>query len=121
MCLATISGEAVSLGISAFARALRAHAVRARVHAWIATVSAVDDRAQVLDAVGAVRVADVPSGRLAALCDHPGRIPSKLSVHPDEGGVHAVAEQHGLGGSHRGALHRQRQTGLEDDRIGERQ
>ena len=67
-----------------------------------------DNRAQVLDAVGAVRVANLPYGRLAALCDHPGRIPSKLSVHPDEGGVHAVAEQHGLGGSHRDTLHRQR-------------
>ena len=92
MGLAANAGEAVSLGISAVARACRAHAVRARVHAWIATVSAVDDRAQVLDAVGAVRVANLPSGRLAALCDHPRRIPSKLSVHPNEGGVHAVAE-----------------------------
>eukprot|EP01052_Picozoa_sp_SAG31_P059494 SAG31_NODE_18785_length_622_cov_3.443595_1_plen_107_part_10 len=107
MGLAAIAGEAVSLGISAVARPLRAHAVCARVHAWVATVSAVDDWAQVLDAVGAVRVADLPSGRLATLCDHPGGIPSKLSAHPDEGGVHAVAEQHGLGGSHCGTLHRQ--------------
>ena len=99
---ATIARVAVSLRISAVARALRAHAVCARVHAWIATVSAVDDRAQVFDAVGAVSVADFCSGRLAALCDHPRWIPSKLSVHPDEGGVHAIAEQHGLGGSHRG-------------------
>ena len=45
MGLAAVAGEAVSLGISAVARALLAHAVRARVHAWIATVSAVDDGA----------------------------------------------------------------------------
>eukprot|EP01050_Picozoa_sp_SAG11_P006930 SAG11_NODE_560_length_8528_cov_4.697710_7_plen_96_part_00 len=95
--------------------------MRARVHAWIATVSTVDDRTQVLDAVGAIHVANLPGGRLAALCDHPRRVTSKLSVHPDEDGVHAVAEQHGLGGSHRGTLHRQRQTRLEDNRIGGRQ
>ena len=111
----------MSLGISAFARALRAHAVRAEVHAWIATVSAVDELAQVLDAVGSVRVADLRSGRLAALCDHPGRIPSKLSVHPEEGGVHAVAQQYGLGGSQIGAFHRQQQTRLENEHIAEHQ
>ena len=80
MGLAAIARVPVPLGISAIARPLRAHAMRARVHAWIATVSTIDDWAQVLDAVGAVSVANLPSGRLAALCDHPGWVPSKLSV-----------------------------------------
>ena len=115
MSRATIAGEAVSLGISAFARALRAHAVCARVHAWIATVSAVDDWAQVLDAVGAVNVADLRNGRLATLCDHPRRIPSKLSVHPDEGGVHAVAEQYCVRESEEAVVQRERRCTLVDD------
>ena len=122
MGLAAIAGEAVCLGIAAVARPLRAHATNAtRVQATSVSAVAVNEWAQVVDAVGAVRVANLPSGRLAALCDHPGRVPSKLSVHPDEGGVHAVAEQHDIGGSHRSTLHRQRQTGLETKRIGERQ
>eukprot|EP01050_Picozoa_sp_SAG11_P026022 SAG11_NODE_6083_length_1391_cov_2.107585_1_plen_201_part_00 len=72
MSLATIAGEAVSLRIAVVARPLRAHTTSAtRGQASTVSAIAIDDWAQVLDAVGAVRVANLPSGRLAALCDHP--------------------------------------------------
>eukprot|EP01050_Picozoa_sp_SAG11_P019509 SAG11_NODE_3117_length_2674_cov_2.246214_2_plen_227_part_00 len=94
---ATIVGEAVSLGISAVARALRAHAVRARfmrgLPPSVQSTTRQCHRSSTQN-FGAISVADLPSGRLAALCDHPGRIPSKLSVHSDEGGAHAVVENY---------------------------
>eukprot|EP01051_Picozoa_sp_SAG22_P018318 SAG22_NODE_3051_length_1980_cov_3.110993_1_plen_158_part_00 len=93
MGFAAIAGEAVSLGIATVACPLQAHATSATwVQATSVSAVAVNESAQVLSAISTICVTNLSNGRLAALCDHPGRIPSKLSVHLDEGGVHAVAE-----------------------------
>ena len=90
--------------------------MRASVHAWvIATGGTVNEWAQVIHAVGAVRVAKLCSGRLVALRDYPRCVPSKLSVHRYEGGVHTVAEQLRVRESEEEVDRRERRRALVDD------